>query len=287
MKKWVKHAERCRFENKYFTKLQRSPLQGMACRSGIAGLPEAAFSNPDKLIFHPQSRILKDSNTTTSAISEPETHSTGIHIKRYNVKKPWHALKYLVRKSRARRVWHTANSMQARDIPTPAPLFYLEKRTGGLLGPSYIVTEYIRNAVHLESFMADTFQSAGRIEKNHTIRLLAAAVQKMHARGIFHGDLKAKNILIQTPPDGRLQPCFVDLDAARVSGLLSAQQRCRDLARLNCSFLDTGQLSTTQRLRFLKYYLGRATHAELSSAWQLITSLSRRKLLKSGREFQK
>ena len=84
-----------------------------------------------------------------------------------------------------------------------------------------------------------------------------------------------------------MQLYFVDLDAARVCRHLSPQQRCRDLARLNCSFLNTGQISTAQRLRSLTYYLGRTTHAELFSAWQLITGLSRRKLLKSGRSFQK
>jgi hypothetical protein len=67
--------------------------------------------------------------------------------------------------------------------------------------------------------------------------------------------------------------------------MLSLQDRCRDLARLNCSFLDTGRVSTAHRLAFLKTYLGAVKREDLHAAWQTTLELTGKKLKKSNRSF--
>jgi hypothetical protein len=66
---------------------------------------------------------------------------------------------------------------------------------------------------------------------------------------------------------------------------LSFRHRCRDIARLNCSFLNTAVVSKTHRFCFLKYYLGRTKRRDLKKAWDTVMFFTELKLRKSGRSF--
>ena len=102
---------------------------------------------------------------------------------------------------------------------------------------------------------------------------------------MVHGDLKAKNILIAADDKGNEKIWFIDLDATRLRATASLAERCRDLARLNCSFLNTAMVSRTQRHFFLKCYMEDDLQAGLQEAWSMVLELSWRKLLKAKRAF--
>ncbi len=102
---------------------------------------------------------------------------------------------------------------------------------------------------------------------------------------MVHGDLKAKNILVAADSRAGEQFWFIDLDATRLRASAPLSERCRDLARLNCSFLNTALVSRTHRLFFLQCYIEGDPQAGLKDAWKTVLEFSWRKLLKSGREF--
>ena len=75
----------------------------------------------------------------------------------------------------------------------------------------------------------------------------------MHAKGVYHGDLKGDNILVRK--DGAmLDFLFIDLDRFVQSVEPREILRTRDLAQLNREFVKWAPRG--DRLRFLHHYLG-------------------------------
>jgi hypothetical protein len=101
---------------------------------------------------------------------------------------------------------------------------------------------------------------------------VASLVRMMHERKVSHRDLKAPNLLV-SPADwtlgyrgvsevetpalaGRERAWLVDLVGVRRHDKLERSRKVQNLARLNVSFISTGSLTRSDRLRFLRDYLG-------------------------------
>jgi len=268
-----------------FKELTAPGLTGYAqpdsCNDGCLRL----MGNPDSLFHAPGSRLLKDSPVSSSVLFSVPGTGEEFYLKRYNVRGAFFPFKYLFRVSRARRAWHTAHSMGARDIPTPEPVLYLERRRAGLLRESYFVTQAVPGSRTLEDYAATCFSGLSRSGRHTALGCLARQLRRMHDRGVRHGDLKAKNILVQTDGIKISGIRFVDLDAVKISGSLTLHDRCRDLARLNCAFLNTALVSKPQRLCFLKAYVKTEDRSMLNKMWGRINSLTEKKVRSSGRPF--
>jgi tRNA A-37 threonylcarbamoyl transferase component Bud32 len=116
---------------------------------------------------------------------------------------------------------------------------------------------------------------------------VAQLVREMHARGIWHRDLKASNILVQKKvPDGE-KLYLVDLDSVRIKKRLDRKEKIRDLARLNASLVSTTTVSMTDRLRFLQYYLKtrRPRDSNVQDYWKAIAAQTQKKMKHAGFSF--
>jgi tRNA A-37 threonylcarbamoyl transferase component Bud32 len=191
----------------------------------------------------------------------------------------------MLRRSRAHRAWQTGRDLRARHVPVPDPLAFLERRRCGLLQASYLVTRAVAAAENLDRFVEKRFAIWPLDEKRAFISRLAGLLKAAHDQGMVHGDLKAKNILVAADSGAEQLFWFIDLDAALLRPEASFSDRCRDLARLNCSFLNTALVSRTLRLLFLQSYHENDLRAELKIAWKMVLEYSWRKLLKSERAF--
>lgn len=240
--------------------------------------PDALFNRPDAVIF-------KNSPTTSALLLQTPELPWPVFVKRYNPKGFFFGVRYMLRRSRAQRAWQTACELHARDVPTPEALAFLEQRQCGFLQASYLVTRALSGADGLERYMEKYFSVWPIDEKRAFTGRFAVLLKAAHDQGMVHGDLKAKNILVTAASPAGEQFWFIDFDATRLRPSVSLAERCRDLARLNCSFLDTALVSRTQRLVFLQYYLKDDPHAGLQDAWKTVLKFSWRKLLKSRREF--
>ena len=253
------------------------------------GKHEAALlkllEDPDGLFNRPDAVVLKNSPTTAALMLQAPDLPWPVYMKRYNPKGRLFALRYLLRRSRARRAWQLARELRARDVPTPEALAFLERRHFGLLQASYLITRALAGAESLDQYVDKRFPAWQTTEKRAFIGRLAGLLKASHEQGMAHGDLKAKNILIAADDRGGEQICFIDLDATRLRPTAPLSERCRDLARLNCSFLNTARVSQTQRLFFLKCYMEDDLQAGLKDAWRMVLELSWRKLMKSKRTF--
>jgi tRNA A-37 threonylcarbamoyl transferase component Bud32 len=240
---------------------------------------------PDTLFNRPDVVILKNSPTTSALLLQTPELPWPVYIKRYNPKGSLFALRYLLRRSRAQRAWQTARNLCARHIPTPEPLAFQDRRPCGFLQASYLVTRALAGADGLDRYVEKHFPAWPIDTKRAFLGRLAGLLKAAHGHGMMHGDLKAKNILVESGCRAGEQFLFIDLDATQVRASAPFFERYRDLARLNCSFLNTALVSRTHRLFFLRCYVADNPQAELRVAWKTVLNFSWRKLLKSGREF--
>lgn len=195
---------------------RRDSLWHLADDDARCALLDDILGGPDALMA--QARVLKHDGTTTLAVVGDERREWV--IKRYNTKNRWHAVRRLLRASRALNCWRAAGWLKRAGIHTAHPIAVLEERRWRLLrGRSYFVCEYIGgetlSAVLDREPRAELIEQAARI------------VQRLHADGIVHGDLKATNFVVS---DGRVH--LLDLDATRrATGGRLERGRRRDLDR--------------------------------------------------------
>ena len=192
---------------------------------------------------------------------------------------PWAAL---VRRSPALRSWVFGHGLRERCLPTARPLAVLHRVRAGLRREGYLLCEKIEDAVDLHGFVASL---AGRPAPEARralyacIEAVARAVRHLHRCRLSHRDLKAANLLVTADPECPASPYqpldavspggaissllplpaspvwFIDLVGVRRHAHLSRSRRAQDLARLSASFLQSGAVTRTDKLRFLRAYL--------------------------------
>ncbi len=144
-----------------------------------------------------------------------------------------------MRRGRAARYWRAAHGLAVRGLGTPRLL---------ACGPTWVAGEWV-DAPDLHAFVRERGAGLGRRERDALLVRLARDLHRMHARGVFHGDLKATNVLVR---GGDF--LFVDLDAVRFREELTERERILNLAQLNASLAPP--LTRTDRVRFLRAYGG-------------------------------
>jgi hypothetical protein len=149
-----------------------------------------------------------------------------------------------------------AQKLAAMGINTPrmiawgeVPGVLFEKR-------SFAAIEEIREGQSLERSLPVFFNEPATKEnlvlRRQFIRQLALFIRKFHDTGYRHRDLYLCHIF--RVPDGRFY--LIDLARAFKPMLLGGQYRVKDIAQLHYS-APAKYFSKTDRLRFLRAYLGR------------------------------
>lgn len=143
---------------------------------------------------------LKKGNSAT--VVQSELAGQPVVIKRYNIKTPWHFLRRCLRKSRANVSWYNANLLEYLGIATPRPLGFVEKRFLGLRQKAYFISEQIAGRS-----LADLADA--EIQQADMLQQISELFEQLHRHHIYHGDLKATNLLV----DQQQKIWLIDLDA--------------------------------------------------------------------------
>ena len=103
------------------------------------------------------------------------------------------------------------------------------------------------------------------LKKRELIRSVAEFLGKLHLARVYHGDFTAGNIFIERIQDSSESPLLgqttlfrvylIDLDSVRSTFWITSRRRIKNLDELGRNFLDLQVFSTSDRIRFLKYYL--------------------------------
>ncbi|MEH6504575.1 MAG: 6-hydroxymethylpterin diphosphokinase MptE-like protein [Cycloclasticus sp.] len=162
-----------------------------------------ALQNPDDLIS--AGHLLKNGNTATVAVVE--IAGQRYVLKRYNIKKPIHALIRGLIWSRAAVSWRNGLSLEMLGIPTAKSYALIEERWGPMRRRSYLLTEFV-NAPN-----AKVFFEGNEVDESIKIKGASDIVDIMYLlerAEISHGDLKGQNILCTNAG-----PKLIDLDGLK------------------------------------------------------------------------
>lgn len=165
------------------------------------------------------------------------------------------AIRQRLATSRSMRAWRLGHALLNRDVATARPLAVLERRIGGLVLDSVLLTEAIPGAVDLDADLRREFERRTSRQwldyRRQVADELALLLRRLDDRGFHHRDCKASNILVVREPVRKL--LWIDMDGIRMGPSTTLDA----LVRLHVSLLDVPGLTRTDRLRFLRRYLAR------------------------------
>ncbi|HEY1188510.1 MAG TPA: ATP-grasp domain-containing protein [Gemmata sp.] len=278
---WMARTARYKGTHRTVRKVRAGAVRGLAVRDLPDDFLRALLANPDALFTAPGTRLLKQCAGSTVAEIEMPTPDgpRAVILKRVNTRSTFAALKNWVRSSSARRSWLVGHGLCERWLPTPRPLAVLHRyRAGFLPAEGYLLTEKVPDSIGLpEAVQACRDRAVLRAWAER----LARVVRAMHDRGVSHRDLKAPNVMLARAAT----PVLIDLVGVRTSTSAVPFARCaKELARLNASFLAVPHITHTERLRFLRTYLGAgARGAGWKKWWNAVSVATRAKVAKNAR----
>ncbi len=175
----------------------------------------------------------------------------GYFLKHFHTNSFWHKLGSLIRGDDARRELVISQLLAAAKVRT------VEVVAVGRTGKrSWILSREIAPVLPLNVWhdrLSSQGRGAGKLARR-VGKCLAAELARMHAAGLFHGDLHTGNVLLKDYT-GACEPVILDLHRIRRRRPTS-RQRAIDLAML---MYDRMHITTLgQRLAFLRDYLAAA-----------------------------
>jgi len=184
-----------------------------------------------------------------------------------------YALLNLFKKSRALKSWIAANGLIVRGVLTPLPLAMVEKRCGPLVQENFYICNWLENSPELNTYITGRqWQDA---DKKKFVRCLAKTIAGLHARGIYHADLKSNNILVRAAA-ASWEFFFVDLDRVSFNRPLTFDRRANNLAQIHASVADV--MTVRDRLYFFRIYSREAAcYTDRKKYFERIRAISRTK----------
>jgi len=192
------------------------------------------------------------------------------------------------RTSRVRRAWEIGHAFLRRGLPTPKPLLFLVEQ-GADLDRQYLVTEAVPQSQTLAQFSRTVWPTLTSLEQRAWIspvsQRLARLVRRMHDCRYDHRDLKFENLLVANEPASvrstrETSLWFLDLDAVHRWTVLLRARRVQNLSRVNVSATHLLAVGLTDRLRFLRSYLG-SEFSEWKTWWRQVARKSQQKTLQN------
>jgi tRNA A-37 threonylcarbamoyl transferase component Bud32 len=296
---------RCLIGGRHFRKIRRREMAGYAAVEIDKENLHFLVDSSDEL-FDASAAVLKKS--ASSAVIEIDLKVAGevrrVIFKRINATAWTDGPASLFRPTGVLRSWMLGYGLRWRGLPTPRPLAMWQKTRLGMAGDGYLVMDKVADAVNLGEFVR-SLDAQVDPERSRRLRALieetARLVRRMHERGVSHRDLKSANLLISPSdwvmgfrgvvesPAGqgsrRDRVWLIDLVGVRRHGEVGRRRRVRNLMRLNVSFLDAAGVSRSDRLRFLRTYLGWGIHGKegWKSWWKEVAAMSRAKVERNRR----
>jgi tRNA A-37 threonylcarbamoyl transferase component Bud32 len=168
-------------------------------------------------------------------------------------------LKALLTGSRAHKAWQRGNELRARGFNAPEVLIYGYQSLLFTTQRSFILMNFLMHSMGLHTLLKDQFSMPLTPEKvklkRSLLRSAGRFIGKMHAEGIFHGDLRLDTILVNGWETGAHTFSLIDNERNRyfTEKRISTYCRRKNLVQVNMVILP--QITSADRLRFFMAYL--------------------------------
>jgi len=130
-----------------------------------------------------------------------------------------------------------------------------QKKYGPFCVSTFLITRELENAHNVHDCLVEKLQTNTKntlLDKRRFIVSLGQTIGKMHAGGIFHGDLRTGNVFARRI-NGEWEFFFLDNERTRRYRRIGRYLRIKNLVQIN--MLEPGSISATERMRFFKAYL--------------------------------
>jgi hypothetical protein len=182
-----------------------------------------------------------------------------VYVKRYARGVGRTALEALFAGSPARRAAGAALRLAAEGIAVPEVCAAVEVVRGGVVTKSFFLTREVPGSDTLDRYWS-RLRDEGDARARRTLAVrLGALFARLHARGVYHNDLKDVNLMARPAAAG---PELTLLDLERVAfggGPLGRRRRVKNLVQLDRTL--GARATRSDRLRMLCAYLGETDRA--------------------------
>jgi len=219
-----------------------------------------------------------------------------IYFKQYLCRSALDFIKHLIRSSRARRAFTATLMLEKNGFEAPVVAAMGEYKFSFLERENFLLTIEVEGAIQINQIVPESLEKLSEEElqidsalrffytmetqdKRGLIRALGQTIGKMHEAGIFHGDLRLGNVLLRRETSG-WHFFFIDNERTRKFRKLPSRLRLKNLVQAN--MLRTRALSSTDRMRFFKSYLG--SNPQVRKDWK---NWSRKTILKTEARLRK
>ncbi|MBY0586057.1 hypothetical protein K2X85_02710 [bacterium] len=219
----------------------------------------------------------KQSRTTQVAEASltrfDEVAGDAVIVKRYVYHPLREWIASMLRDNPATRAWRNGWSLRIREIATPEPLLLLHRRRWGFLVESFLITQRVEQGQPIDQYLSHRCQELSINDRSRFVRSfideVGQTLRRMHERGVTHPDLKATNLLVSThrAEDSRPRLTFIDLDGVQTWQRIPEPEMIQNLARFAVGFRNHPELTRSDRVRFLRAYLG---HFRFRSTWKAL-----------------
>jgi hypothetical protein len=178
-----------------------------------------------------------------------------IYFKQYLCRSTWDFIKHLVRASRAKRAFKATLMLEKNGFESPVIVAMGESKSNFLDRENFLVTLEVEDAKQIYQFIPDKLENFTKEQLNdmrELIRTFGHTVGKLHAVGIFHGDLRLGNVLVRREKSG-WHFFLIDNERTRKFRRLPPRLRLKNLVQANILISDC--ITKTDRMRFFKSYL--------------------------------
>jgi serine/threonine protein kinase len=164
-------------------------------------------------------------------------------------------IKHIFRPSRACRAFRAGLMMQRNGVNVPEVVAFGEERNPFVCRRNFLLTMEVPDTEQLSACLSGYSQDLPTEDlknKRQLIQAFGQTIGRMHAMGIFHGDLRLGNVLVRRNDSGWN---FFFLDNERTQRFVQLPDRLRLKNLVQVNMFRKG-VSNSDRLRFLKAYLG-------------------------------
>jgi tRNA A-37 threonylcarbamoyl transferase component Bud32 len=184
-----------------------------------------------------------------SLVSLVQAGDTKICVKEFRYPHWIDRLKENFRYPKGLKAWIAGNGLKVRDVASPGVMAYAERGNGFAIREGFLLMEASKNGKEMDRHLFKGFESVQR--KRLFITAFARWLSGIHAKEIFHRDMKACNIFVYEEGEGW---CFqlLDLEDVRLDKRVKETAVFRTLLQLNTS-IPKG-ITHTDRMRFYVEY---------------------------------
>ncbi len=178
-----------------------------------------------------------------------------VFYKEYLYRSVWDFAKHIFRPSRANRAFQASLMLRENGFNVPEIIAFGEEKNRLLCKRNFLLTREVEGAQQLHLCIGERCQDLTKEtirEKRRLIKAFGQIIGKMHADGIFHGDLRLGNILARENNSG-WQFFFLDNERTQKFLKLPSNLRLKNIVQVN---MFRENISSTDRLRFLRAYFG-------------------------------